>query len=67
MAGGPGRRPGMAPMMRRPPMQGRRPMQRRILPPNQRPLGAPKRPMPGAAKPKKEIDDVLKKLKEMGK
>ncbi len=46
-----------------PQSQMRRPMQRRILPPTQRP---PVRRAP-AKRPKGEIDDVLKKLKEMGK
>ena len=63
----PGPRPGPRfgfPPSRRMPLT--RPMPRRILPPTQRP--PVRRPMPKPkAKPKTELDDVLKKLKEMGK
>jgi hypothetical protein len=45
----------------RPGMPPQRPMQRKILPPSQR------QPIKPSAKPKGDIDEVLKKLKEMGK
>lgn len=58
--GMPGPRPGFPPS--RPGMPLRRPMQRKILPPSQRqPIKKP------VGKPKREVEDVLKKLKEMGK
>jgi len=54
--------PGALPPLR----TARRVIPRRILPPTQR--RPPTRPVPHpASKPKSEIDDVLKKLKEMGK
>jgi len=61
--------PGAPPLMGRRPMPGRRPPPRRIMPTGasrpqiRRPPGRP----PAPAKPKGELDDVLKKLKEMGK
>jgi hypothetical protein len=61
--------PSMPPRMFPPPTMPtmiRRPMQRRILPPQ--PVQPQRRPLP--VKPKeenKELDDVLKKLKEIGK
>jgi len=58
--GTPRPRPGFPPS--RPGMPPQRPMQRKILPPSQRqPMKKP------VGKPKGEIEDVLKKLKEMGK
>jgi len=58
--GMPGPRPGFPPS--RPGMPPRRPIPRRALPPSQR--QAIKKP---TGKPKREVEDVLKKLKEMGK
>ena len=68
-------RPGFPP----PGMMSNRPIPRRILPPSA-PSGPPPRPMPPRGppsrappqskptqKPKSDLDDVLKKLKEMGK
>lgn len=53
-------RPGLTP----PPMMRRRPIPRRILPPAQR---RPPPARPRRVKTSKELDDVLKKLKSMGK
>lgn len=51
-----------------PPMMRRPPMKRKILPPQQtRPAPRPSRPTPPRQKPSGELDDVLKKLKEIGK
>ena len=57
----PGPKPGFPPA--RPGMPPRRATPRKILPPSQR------RPVrkPAARKPRREMEDVLKKLKEMGK
>ncbi len=53
--------PGLTPPLRRPTMHPR-PVQRRILPPARRPIPRPKK-----EKSSRELEDVLKKLKEMGK
>jgi len=55
------RRPGFPPPPSGRPMMPRRPIQRRILPP-QRSISKPSHPQ----KPKGDLDDVLKKLKEIG-
>ncbi len=65
--GRPGRRPGPGP--RRPPFPprasvGRRQLPRRVIP---APIQAPNPRMMANVRPRKDVDDVLKKLKEMGK
>ncbi len=65
--GGPGARPGPGP--RRPPFPprspvGRRPVPMRVIP---APIQAPNPRMMANVRPRKDVDDVLKKLKEMGK
>ncbi len=65
--GGPGRP--LGPGSRRPPFSprappGRRPLPRRVIP---APIQAPNPRMMANVRPRKDVDDVLKKLKEMGK
>jgi len=63
----PGRPPGPRPLGRPPGFPPRRIMPRRMPSTQMRPPGRPRRVGRPAGKPKGELDDVLKKLKEMGK
>ena len=63
----PGRPPGPRPLGRPPGFPPRRIMPRRMPSAQMRPPGRPRRVGRPAGKPKGELDDVLKKLKEMGK